>query len=969
MGETTLISSLMTLEMTATRPASVAEDGIRIDLGTGNCLQVTVGGKPAVLAPGWEPAFVYTKFLPFLLLELRHKSGKAATWILSADARRLATTVAELTVLDREKLRTELQKVLPDLIHNALVKVVPNIGADLCEFFNLSSIIRGDMQALCDPLHVLTTTTTCKDIPVPGTALTIPAAGLSACISVDLQGRYIAACRNGRMSWPSLLDGQELDIVHGLVLSPLIMVWRCVDLRHDLVFFVVAAGFDQETAAIYVPACNLLVMRPKTRLTQITLQPTALLGLLANHILEHGDVLLPYLANIPQRLAHFTWPAGAAHIGHYLWNEMPGLEKIVDQLASKHYPLIYDLGGAGNASFYGPLNILYPELGDLVERRFATLPSMLRHAYKHGIQILRFSGDFVSAEIRKRISNMVAGAPELERARKTLWLGTGPVVVFGLRVENRTLTNLIEFYITVAKRIIAEFGSVTLIIDGHNSRNADDKETTFASFLEHRASRRPIDVEHEIVEAIKAGLRSTAATIIDCVGMTMLDNLAWLSCAHYCIAPWGAGLAKFRWVCNLPSYVLLSQACLKYKNDIHIYDSPKFVEAPTTQTLVPASFVIDRPEVAVLVSMDPIHVPAYINYDVDSAPAADAICEELKRIGMQQSWPRRRPHADFDIRGDVIVGQSTELFLASGGHYVLDHVLGYRVPLNSSVISFGENIAGRAAASAAIGASYRHIIFPDKQSVLPVIFGVPEAKCLGAHYAERCADVWQNVIYPRDLLRSHPDDCYLHTDTHMTHKGTLKVVRAVVEELLGAECDSVLREMDAAIDQYRTYIGDLGRKLAAPREETQWLLRVNPSIKRYSNNLSTGNTGAMSIFLLPNAPRHERLVVFGDSFGYDMSLFMAHIFREVTFVRTSYFHFDVIDMIRPDIVLSENVERYLRYVTPDSERPHFALMNTMVHEEDPTRREFARALSAICSFDRRPYRRLLDNLMFGTGSL
>jgi hypothetical protein len=676
---------------------------------------------------------------------------------------------------------------------------------------------------------------------------------------------------------------------------------------------------------------------------------------------------LGFLAAPPRRIAQFTWPHDSAHIGHYLWNELSGLESISDRLRPEKYPLIYDLGGAAGAAFYGPISLLFPEFKGLTIDRFTTIPDMLSNAYSEGVQVLRFSGAFVLAETRKRIANLVVGTSTVEVARQALWNTTGPVVVLGLRVENRTLTNLAEFYVQLCKSLARRFGAVTIIIDGHNRRNVSDQSGVFSSFLEHRATRPVFEVEKEIAAAIKVGLTGQPVTVIDCVGMPMLENIAWLSLAHYCVAPWGAGLAKYRWVCNLPTYVLISQFCLKNKNDLYIYNDPIFMEDPSPVMFSKPDFVVDRPDVPVLLQMDPIHVPYYINYEAKIEPISDEIGDSISRLNKDaQDWPRHRPHSDFRIENDVVMGKNGELFLANGGHHVLDQVLGYRKPLRISVANFASNIENRAATAAAVDAQYVHVIFPDKQSVLPADFGLENLLCLGQYYAEKCKDVWPHVVYPLDALREEPKGLFLRTDTHMTHLGTLTVVRMVLERLFGKACEQLIGTLHARIGEERPYLGDLGRKLENKPEDRQSFIAVDPKSKRYSNNYNNGNNGAVSVYRLPNAPMRERLVVFGDSFANDMSWVLAQMFSEVVFFRTPYLHPELLEMVKPDIVISENVERYLAHVAPDSERPSFAMMHAMTYGETAEQREFAEALSAVCAFGRPPYQRLIDRLEFNS---
>ncbi len=956
--------------MSHIRPAAQTSDGVFIDLGPDGPAEVRIGGSPIIMGGGWSPLHAYVGLPSFRLLELIREDGARATWILDIGNNRIAGPAAELPEPARERLVAEVRALLSAAVGAMILAVDPRAEV-ATEYFALSLEFRTELENLCGsvapPEPQWTWTHDAADSRLAAGDHGQRLEGLDACLEPDLQRRYLAACQAGRMSWPSPVDGGEIDDIHGLVVSPLIEAWRCVDRRHGLVFYVIAAGFDQETAAVYIPASSILVSLARTRFTQIAIPPGPLVTWLTDHVVAHGPDLLAFLAAPVKRFAQYTWPVGSAHIGHYVWNELPGLERIVNGLSPEHYPVVYDLGGAGGSSFYGALVHLYPELQGSILHRCLTLADMSRDAYAIGIQPLRFSGVYVSAELRQRIVNLIAQVPAMETARAALWGGAGPVVVFGLRVENRTMTNLADFYVGVGKALARRFGNLTVILDGHNRRHGAGPAATFDSFLEHRADRRPMDVEIEVAEAIRSGLRDDSVTIVDCVGMTVPDNVAWLSQAHFCVTPWGAGQSKYRWVCNLPSYVTLNRFSLRHKGDVHIYHSPDFVEDPTTLMLATTDVITDRPETPVLVPMDAVHVPYYVNYEVDVAAAARQIGEAMEGLPTAGVWPRRRPHAAFDIRNDVIVSPEGELFLCSGGHHVLDQVLGYRAPLKRSIATFIDNINGRATAATAIGALYLHVICPDKQSVLPKSLGVPDPICLGDHYEARCGEVWSRVLYPKATLRENSEGIFQHTDTHMSHRGTLMTVREILRRLYGHRFDAWAADKQASLRPGAPAAGDLGRKLSPPIVEGRMVMDADPRIHFFNNQMNTGNNGAVQISVFAQAPITERLLFIGDSFGRDLTWVLAEIFQETVFLRSPYMHAEFLTAMQPRVVITENVERYLGTVQSDVDRPEFLAMNEMAYGETPERRAFAEAMSALCGPTRAPYRRLMDRLLLNLG--
>ena len=595
-------------------------------------LLVRIGGAPAALGPGWSPRFAVTAFAPFTFLLLQHTGGREVTWILDRAGQRLGGAVADLPEAGQQALLHLVRPALQASLLNVLQ--APDLADEAGDVMLLSPDLRVELFRLCGGLPAPCTmgAEACGDIALPApVGLVLPHAAVRACLAVDLRGQLLDACRSGTMTWPSPVDGFMLQEVRGMVLSPLLQAWRCVDRRHGLVFFVLAGNFQQETSGIWFPSAGVLVLPPRRALFHFDVDGAAVANLLGEHVLTHGAPLRGFLGGPVAGFAQYTWPSASAHIGHYLWNELSGLEFMVAHLPPARLPQVFDLGGAGGSAFYGPLRLLFPELAGRIVQDHASLSGMLGAAYAEGLQVVRFSGGSVSAGLRRRIATLASQTPAAAEARR---LGAdsrgtdGPVVVFGLRVENRTLVDLAAFYIGLARGLCERLGPLTVIIDGHNSRSPAGM---FSSYLEHRAARRPVDVEHEMADRIQAGLQGLPVRIVNCVGTAMLDNLAWLLRADACVAPWGAGLAKYRWACNLPAYVLVSNFNRKHKNDIHIYGDPAFMDAPTEVQFADAAGITDRPDAEVLLRMDPFHAAYFINYDAAVEPAIDAVTALIMR--------------------------------------------------------------------------------------------------------------------------------------------------------------------------------------------------------------------------------------------------------------------------------------------------------------------------------------------------
>ena len=69
--------------------------------------------------------------------------------------------------------------------------------------------------------------------------------------------------------------------------------------------------------------------------------------------------------------------------------------------------------------------------------------------------------------------------------------------------------------------------------------------------------------------------------------------MIWCSEAHFFVAPWGAALAKYRWVCNTPGLTTVGAWNLQHRSDLAIYHHPDAMENPTPLAFNAPDAVVD----------------------------------------------------------------------------------------------------------------------------------------------------------------------------------------------------------------------------------------------------------------------------------------------------------------------------------------------------------------------------------------
>ena len=305
------------------------------------------------------------------------------------------------------------------------------------------------------------------------------------------------------------------------------------------------------------------------------------------------------------------------------------------------------------------------------------------------------------------------------------------------------------------------------------------------------------------------------------------------------------------------------------------------------------------------------------------------------------------------IERGVLFGHDGVLFLAEGAHRVLDYLLGLRRVPEESLVNFAQNMAQRARVAEAGGAKFLHLIFPDKQSVMIEECPVREPVYLGDTYMRHGAG--PEVFYPRRLLADAGRGLYYKTDTHVTDLGNIVSTAAVVARLTGENQDAARDRLLAGPWLEEPRVGDLGGRFEPPLGETRRWIRRDWIGKWLHNDLHGGNNGIVDLVWNTAAIYPQRVLVFGDSFARDMSSLLSYFFKEVVFLRTPYFHEDIFQQVRPDYVITENVERYLSFCYPDSQRPSFFTFPYLENHGYAPSREFAAGFSAVLSYGRKPY--------------
>ena len=572
-------------------------------------------GRPVrAFLPGWRADALFTGFAPVFLLELVNPDADArATWFLDHRMEMMADHPERLPPELAVLLKLKALPLLRALMDQVLESVVPALDGRMTAFLRVNQATKAAIGSLC--LDQIAARPVVREVgqlmqrslvfrDEHGRMRAVDRDHLRQGLDGSWQDRIAGFVSGGRLHWPSPVDGHELHAQGSVVLDDFHFAYRVVDERNGLVFFIVVADHLCRIAGLWFPALGLLATLGQPQHDLARLLAPDLPRWFASHALRWADLLVPYLRRGATRFASVMRGPPGLHLGHQLWNELSGIERMV-RTVPDCLPDWIVLDADRGAELYGPIDALFPELSGKVERGLRTGADLAAHAYARGLFVLRATDEFVSQALRQRILGHVDGLAVTQRVRDTL-AGLGPpvVIVIGLRVENRTLADLGGTLGRLVGFLAGRYPGLVVVFDGHNAR-VEGEAVLLGSHGEDAARRRPIDVERELVSGRRASQAGQPVTILDTIGAGMATSLTWTAASDGVVSIWGASLAKYRWVCNKPGFVLSNRTNLLHREALHIYDAPRYMEDPTPVTFVDPELVTDMPEAMRLVEGAP----------------------------------------------------------------------------------------------------------------------------------------------------------------------------------------------------------------------------------------------------------------------------------------------------------------------------------------------------------------------------
>ncbi len=589
----------------------------------GQPVPIRLTGEPvSEFLPGWQPRGANDSFPPWTVLDLVHDSGREASWLLTGGMEHWPLSFERIAAGEQALVAEQAAVAIERTWRAMLCQPVPVRPPEIALFDGLNREAVAHVVELGAPraLGATRVVDLYREAPDPAGYEAASADGgpvrlraVQACLAGNFQEALQDALRDGALACASPVDGRMLRSGDSMVLHEHRISYRFVDDRHGLVFFVSTTNHFFAKSDLFVPCIN-TVFVPHDEDKSFE----KLAGEFLAHAIADAEPLLAYLADPRRRFAVICRGHPMLHMGHQLWNELTALDRLVRTVPASELPRVIVPNAAEGSEVFAPLDRIFPELEGRVDRELRRPETLGAFVYRQRYCLFRALDEHVTQGLARRIRDASAEEPvpgDDERLAARIQDERLPCVLFGLRVENRTAVDPGGMLAECIEYLRQRLGRIVVVIDGHNARLHHDPVSLYDSFGQGLAEP-PIFTELQLVLQLHRRFDNTGVEILNLCGASVARSLYWSRRADFFVAVWGAGLAKYRWVCNRPGLVLSNLWNLRHRGDLDIYHAPRYQEAGAPIRFIDAAYVTDVPEAPVLFAPgNP--VPLYSNFRVD----------------------------------------------------------------------------------------------------------------------------------------------------------------------------------------------------------------------------------------------------------------------------------------------------------------------------------------------------------------
>jgi hypothetical protein len=319
-------------------------------------------------------------------------------------------------------------------------------------------------------------------------------------------------------------------------------------------FYIVIAGLDGFMKnAIYFPQQELVVITGKPW----TFEEADLIELQARAVCHFGGCYR-YLSDNNAAKRGTAVCVGFFHFAHHLWNELPGIDRLlrkkilsrVDKFLLLREPL-------------GAIEQIFPEIpADKIERKYTT-DTMFQNIVTKNYFAIKVGDDLITEELVNRVYEVAKQncRPETLDAVQNARRQHFPLLWVGIRVGSRMWINQIDGLAKLIDTLHTEFPRLGVVFDGFSlPADRSDKSSDNREYDEilREENRVVTDIMHRLER------HPQALGIYNIVGSSIYDANVWAHAIDVYVSPYGTLQHKVGWFANKPGTIHSNKTVLQW---------------------------------------------------------------------------------------------------------------------------------------------------------------------------------------------------------------------------------------------------------------------------------------------------------------------------------------------------------------------------------------------------------------------
>lgn len=301
-----------------------------------------------------------------------------------------------------------------------------------------------------------------------------------------------------------------------------------------------------------LPTLKLVIYFPQTNILKSTAR--AWLASLYERVLGNQDAAIKHLAGPIDRIVVSQHPI--PHIGHYVWNGVSGWSPFFRYCPRDKLPDA--IAFYGNLRLMADVTELYAEaceaVGEII--LFADEAAGASYPFDTHCLLLTLKDDYITQDLAQRMIRWAYAnvTPEFSDRLAEMRSRCFPLFLVNVRLGNRSWIEQKDGWVELLNALAQEYPGVGFILDGINAGVTQ-------GWTHAQMSVAP---EYELAQHLIASC--PGVPVMSSIGCSISESLVVGDQADAFIGHVGAGMAKYRWVSNLPG-VAFSNETFSRPND------------------------------------------------------------------------------------------------------------------------------------------------------------------------------------------------------------------------------------------------------------------------------------------------------------------------------------------------------------------------------------------------------------------